>query len=208
MDKRKVVCSVLAAIAMIVGWQQQDPSALSPEVSAAMTSKAGHPLRFSREAMEIMGDAEGCMANPYYCPAGRLTGGIGHANTDDVSEFGIPGRTALQQIPIETISRWFASDMMSAQNCLEQHVEAKTGRTLPAGVFDGIGSFTMNVGCWRMMHVPKSGKPTSLYLHLIAGEYQDACIELSRYVYAGGKKLPGLVTRRYHERQLCDGASQ
>jgi hypothetical protein len=32
-----------------------------------------------------------------------------------------------------------------------------------------------------------------------------ACAELSRWTYAGGKQLPGLVRRRAAERQLCEG---
>ena len=38
-----------------------------------------------------------------------------------------------------------------------------------------------------------------------AGDLQGACAELSRWTYAGGKQLPGLVQRRAAERQLCEG---
>ncbi len=33
----------------------------------------------------------------------------------------------------------------------------------------------------------------------------SACAELSRWTYAGGKELPGLVKRRATERALCEG---
>ncbi|SEG15261.1 lysozyme [Marinobacterium lutimaris] len=36
-----------------------------------------------------------------------------------------------------------------------------------------------------------------------AGLRSDACRELDRWVYAGGKKWPGLVNRRADERDLC-----
>jgi lysozyme len=36
-----------------------------------------------------------------------------------------------------------------------------------------------------------------------SGDYKSACAELKRYVYAGGKVLPGLVTRRQQEYKLC-----
>ena len=36
-----------------------------------------------------------------------------------------------------------------------------------------------------------------------AGNVQAACHELTRYVYAGGRKLPGLVRRRADEEKLC-----
>ena len=37
-----------------------------------------------------------------------------------------------------------------------------------------------------------------------AGELPGACAELSRWVFAGGKQLPGLVKRRAAERALCE----
>ncbi|HHG5564729.1 TPA: glycoside hydrolase family protein [Pseudomonas aeruginosa] len=39
---------------------------------------------------------------------------------------------------------------------------------------------------------------------LNAGDVRGACAELSRWVYAGGKKLGGLVRRRAAERELCE----
>ncbi|HTD03821.1 lysozyme [Undibacterium sp.] len=38
---------------------------------------------------------------------------------------------------------------------------------------------------------------------LNAGDYAGACNELPRWVYAGGKILPGLVKRRAAEQELC-----
>lgn len=40
-----------------------------------------------------------------------------------------------------------------------------------------------------------------------AGDLAGACAELSRWTLAGGKALPGLVTRREKERVLCEGRS-
>lgn len=37
-----------------------------------------------------------------------------------------------------------------------------------------------------------------------AGRWADGCAELSRWIYAGGKQLPGLVKRRAAERALCE----
>ncbi len=36
-----------------------------------------------------------------------------------------------------------------------------------------------------------------------AGDIAGGCRQLTRWVYAGGKKLPGLVLRREAERDLC-----
>ena len=37
-----------------------------------------------------------------------------------------------------------------------------------------------------------------------AGDLMGACAELSRWVMAGGRELPGLVKRRAAQRQLCE----
>ncbi len=44
--------------------------------------------------------------------------------------------------------------------------------------------------------------------HIKAGDYPAACAELSKWVYAGGKPLPGLVKRRAWERSVCEGKAQ
>lgn len=38
-----------------------------------------------------------------------------------------------------------------------------------------------------------------------AGDLKGACAELSKWVYAGGKRLLGLERRRADERRLCEG---
>jgi lysozyme len=44
---------------------------------------------------------------------------------------------------------------------------------------------------------------STLVKKLNAGDIKGACNELPRWTKAGGKTLPGLVTRRAHERALC-----
>lgn len=46
---------------------------------------------------------------------------------------------------------------------------------------------------------------SSMARKLNAGDYIGACNELPRWVYAGGKVLPGLVKRRAAEKELCLG---
>jgi lysozyme len=57
-------------------------------------------------------------------------------------------------------------------------------------------SFHYNVGSGNF-------RSSTLLRHLNAGERIEACKQLSRWVYAKGVKLPGLVTRRAQERELC-----
>lgn len=60
-------------------------------------------------------------------------------------------------------------------------------------------SFTYNVG------VDSFAKST-LLKKLNQGNYQGACEELRKWVYAGGKKYQGLVNRREDEYKMCIGA--
>lgn len=57
-------------------------------------------------------------------------------------------------------------------------------------------SFHYNVGAGNF-------RSSTLLRHLNAGERIEACKQLSRWVYAKGIKLPGLVARRAAERDLC-----
>jgi lysozyme len=65
--------------------------------------------------------------------------------------------------------------------------------------YDAYVSFAYNVG-------PTAFCSSTLVKKLNAGDYEGACNELSRWVYAGGKKLKGLENRREAERKLCLGS--
>ena len=58
-----------------------------------------------------------------------------------------------------------------------------------------IGDFIFNLGAGRY-------KPSTLRRKINAGEWLDARDEIQRWVYAGGRKLPGLVLRRSAEAAL------
>ncbi|WP_345849215.1 lysozyme [Shewanella algae] len=57
-------------------------------------------------------------------------------------------------------------------------------------------SFIYNVGA-------EAFRTSTLRKKLLAGDHTGACNELSRWVYAKGEILPGLVKRRSAERELC-----
>lgn len=59
-------------------------------------------------------------------------------------------------------------------------------------------SFTFNVGEHAYCNSTMARK-------FNAGDIAGACAELSKWIYAGGKVLPGLVTRREKERAICEG---
>jgi len=60
-----------------------------------------------------------------------------------------------------------------------------------------LASFVYNVG-------PEAFRQSTLLRKLNDGDVAGACAELSRWVYAGGRQLVGLVRRREAERELCE----
>lgn len=62
-------------------------------------------------------------------------------------------------------------------------------------------SFTFNVGARNFCGSTLVRKANA------GAQPLEWCAELSRWIYAGGKELPGLVARRKAERALCEGAS-
>lgn len=72
---------------------------------------------------------------------------------------------------------------------------------LTQGEYDAYTSFAFNVGGSAFCG-------STLVKKLNAGDYQGACDELKRWVYADGKVLPGLVERREREFQMCMGVGK
>lgn len=68
---------------------------------------------------------------------------------------------------------------------------------LPAERRAAFVSFVYNVGASKFAS-------STMLKKLNAGDVAGSCAELSRWVYAGGRQLPGLVKRREEERRLCE----
>ncbi|ODT86702.1 lysozyme [Phenylobacterium sp. SCN 70-31] len=68
--------------------------------------------------------------------------------------------------------------------------------TLPLETHAAFVSFGFNVGATKFCASTLSRKARS-------GDLPGACAELSKWVYAGGQKMRGLVNRRAAERKLC-----
>jgi lysozyme len=75
---------------------------------------------------------------------------------------------------------------------IDRHVTVAMPETRRAA----LASFAYNVG-------EGAFRRSTLLRKLNAGDTVGACNELRRWVYAGGKKLRGLVRRREEERKLC-----
>lgn len=71
----------------------------------------------------------------------------------------------------------------------------------PATRVAALSSFAYNVGIGAF-------SKSTLLKKLNAGQIMAACAELDRWVYAGGKRVEGLIKRRFVERALCEWSAE
>jgi lysozyme len=75
-------------------------------------------------------------------------------------------------------------------------VQSKVNRELEPELLASLASFTYNVGKGAF-------ERSTLLKKLNMGDTVGACHELDKWVYAGGKRVQGLINRRKAERELC-----
>ena len=69
---------------------------------------------------------------------------------------------------------------------------------LSQGELDAYTSLAFNIGTDAFCR-------STLVVKLNGGDYAGACEEIKRWVYAGGRRVPGLVARREKEYATCGG---
>ncbi len=138
-------------------------------------------VRTNKAGLELISNAESCRRDPYVCPAGILTDGNTHCVVDG-------SRKTNQQIAAD-----WQKKILEAERCVDKYAG---GKKLPSNPFSAAVSIAFNAGC------PKVQASTMFQL-LRSGNIQAACEEFPRWVYGGGKVLPGLVARREKESELC-----
>lgn len=184
---KKIVCSVAAVVGLITGGAALNTQ---PVGEVIIENEVVTTLRVSSIALDIIGDAEGCRKSPYVCPAGLVTNGIG--NTRFLPE---------QNVSLEQIAIDWVKNIANAEKCVRK-AEQASRVTMTQGQFDAFTSFAFNTGCTRFRR-NHNQTSTQIYKHILAGNYQRACDQLPRWVYGGGVKLPGLITRRGLEHDRC-----
>lgn len=135
-------------------------------------------------AVAVVAYFEGYEPTPYLDPVGIVTVCTGHTG-------GIEADRTYSAEECETLLR---GDLGKAFAALDRHVTVPLGEPTRAA----IASFIFNVGEGAFMR-------STFLRRLNAGHGAASCDELLRWVYAGGRRdpLPGLVTRRQAERELC-----
>lgn len=125
---------------------------------------------------------EGTELDAYQDSAGFWTICTGHTLTAK------PGMTATPK----QCDALFKSDIGKALDAVDENVAVPISTQTRAA----LASFVFNVGVGAFEN-------STLLRLLNNAQYRDACNQLSRWVYADGKQLAGLVKRREAERELC-----
>ena len=118
-------------------------------------------------------------AVPYVCPAGFWTIGYGHLCARD--------HPPITQTEAEA---YLAQDLVKALNATLRYCPVLA--TEPEGRLTAIVDFTFNLGAGRL-------QTSTLRRRVNQRDWVAVGQELRRWVYGGGKVLPGLVTRREAE---------
>ena len=118
-------------------------------------------------------------AIPYVCPAGFWTIGYGHLCASDH----VP-------ITLEEGESYLALDLVKALNATLRYCPVLA--TESEGRLAAIVDFTFNLGAGRL-------QTSTLRRRINHMDWSGAAQELQRWVYGGGKVLPGLVIRRAAE---------
>jgi lysozyme len=118
-------------------------------------------------------------AIPYVCPAGFWTIGYGHLCAPD-----------RQPITLEEAESYLAQDLVKALNATLRYCPVLA--TESEGRLAAIVDFTFNLGAGRL-------QASTLRRRINQRDWASAAQELRRWVYGGGKVLPGLVIRRDEE---------
>ena len=139
-------------------------------------------MKISQDGIDLIKRFEGFSASPYLDAVGYPTIGYGHCLRDGESF------TAISREEAETLLK---QDVAVAERAVHRSVRAP----LTQHQFDALVSFVYNVG------VEAFEKSTLLKL-LREGNKASAALEFNRWVYAKGRKLPGLEIRRKAESRL------
>lgn len=111
---------------------------------------------------------------------------IGFGTTEGVK----PGDTIT---PPKALARAL-TDVQKFEGALKKCVKVP----LAQNEYDAYISLSYNIGSGAFCS-------STLVKRLNAGEYQQACAEIDKWVMFKGRPLPGLVKRRAEERAMCEG---
>jgi len=139
-------------------------------------------MKTSQAGLDLIKEFEGFEAEPYICAGGKNTIGYGHV---------IKKGEAFDTITEETATALLADDVEDAEGAVNDYVHVE----LTQNQFDALVSFVFNIGGIAFYR-------STLLKKLNKGDYEGAAKQFTRWVYAGGRKLNGLIKRRQAEMEL------
>jgi lysozyme len=139
----------------------------------------------TRHGLDLICRYEGFSPVIYLCPAGYPTIGYGHLITEANKEQFLDGVNEDEALEL------LRQDVGVAERAVLRLINAP----LTDGQYDALVSFTFNLGSGALQR-------STLRRKVNRQEYEDAALEFGKWVWAGGRRLKGLVRRRQAEMML------
>lgn len=136
-----------------------------------------------KQGLDLIQRHEGFSPHVYLCPAGYPTIGYGHVVRN--------GEKFPNPITKEEAMELLQKDVAQAEAQVVQLISVP----LESGQYDALVSFVYNLGGGALQR-------STLRRKINRGSYLSAAEEFPRWVWAGGRKLPGLIARRKAEQLL------
>jgi len=133
-------------------------------------------------AKKFLVEHEGCRLDRYEDSAGIWTIGVGHV---------IQNGETVTSIAYDDAMNLLERDMAQAIECVDQYVDVPLTDNESAALV----SLVFNIGC-------KAFAGSTLLTLLNNGNYNAADAQFSRWTFAGGVPVKGLMNRRLAEREL------
>jgi len=136
-------------------------------------------MRTSECLIEKLKEFEGLRTEAYRDAAGVWTIGYGHTGRDVKRG--------------DRITEYWATDLLRRDLAVVAKAVDELGVAVTQGQFDALVSFAFNLGIGRLRN------STLLKTIREGGSHSQIKKEFKKWVYAGGKQMPGLVKRRNWE---------
>lgn len=142
-------------------------------------------MHTSQKGLDLIKSFEGLRLHAYKDVVGVVT--IGYGTTSGVKMGDTITKERAEELLREDVKRF------------EGYVDRLVKVPLTQGMYDALVSFVYNLG-------PGALEKSTLLDQLNRGDYDGAAEQFGRWVFAGGRKLAGLVRRRAAERALFEEA--
>ena len=139
-------------------------------------------MNISKTGIDLIKDSEGFRSEPYICAAGYWT--IGWGSCTGITADSPPITMAEgEELLVKDLVRF------------ERAVPRLCPVPLSQGQYDALVSFSFNLGAGAL-------QSSTLRRKIMREDFEGAANEFPRWVFAGGRRLAGLVRRREAERAL------